>query len=66
MLGASYKTKAMLKSSIGKPLNYIETSMFGPEYKDDGTLYVVGPDPYHARNWYAQVQMRAGKIATVK
>jgi len=65
MLGASYPTKKALKESIGKPLNYIETSAFGAEYKDDGTLTVVGPDPYRKRNWYATVEMEGGKIKKV-
>ena len=50
MMGASYKSKKLLKESIGKPLNYVETSMFGPEYKSTGTFCVVGPSPYE-RKW---------------
>lgn len=54
MLAASYRTKKDLKASIGKPLRYIETSMFGPEFKPGIKLPVVGPSPYE-RKWYAQV-----------
>ena len=43
MMGASYPTKKALKSSIGKPLNYVETSLFGREYTDNGSFCVVGP-----------------------
>ena len=32
MLIFNYKSKKELKENIGKPLNYTETSMFGPEY----------------------------------
>lgn len=64
MMGASYKTKKLLKESIGKPLNYIETSMFGFEYKPDGTFPVVGPSPYE-RKWYATVTMKEGLIFKV-
>ena len=66
MLGASYKTKKELKANIGKPLNYIETSMFGAEYRDNGKFCVVGPCPYTKRTWFAEVVMTDGKISKVK
>lgn len=65
MMGALYATKKALKESIGKPLRYEETSMFGPEYKPDGKFCVVGPSPYN-RKWYAEVTMQNGLIAKVK
>jgi hypothetical protein len=65
MIGASYKTKKALKEAIGQPLHYVETSMFGPEYKPDGKFCVVGPSPYE-RKWYAEVTMKDGKIYSVK
>jgi len=65
MMGASYPTKKALKESVGKPLRYIETSMFGAEYKEDGSFCVVGPDPYTKRTWYATVTMAAGLIEKV-
>ncbi len=64
MMGAIYKTKATLKLAIGQPLRYEETSMFGEEYRENGTFCVVGPSPYK-RVWYAQVTMRDGLIAKV-
>ena len=64
MLGASYKTKKELKASIGKPLRFIETSMFESEYKRTGELYVVGPSPTQ-RKWYAVVSMLNGLISKV-
>ena len=66
MLGASYPTKKALKESIGEPLNYIETSMFGPQYKSNGTFAVVGPDPYRKRSWYATVTMENDLIRKVE
>lgn len=66
MLGANYKTKKELKAAIGKPLDYIETSMFGPQYKENGQIAVVGPDPYHKRSWYATVTMENGLIKKVE
>jgi len=65
MMGASYKTKKELKAAIGQPLRYIETSIFGPEYKADGHFAVVGPSP-EKRVWYAEVTMQAGLIAKVR
>lgn len=38
------------------------TSIFGDEYDGplidapDGNYYVVGPDPYTSRKWYAQIK----------
>ena len=64
MMGASYKTKKDLKAAIGQSLRYVETSMFGLEYRDNGTFCVVGPSPYE-RKWFASVTMKEGKIAKV-
>jgi hypothetical protein len=66
MMGASYANKKALKEAIGQPLKYVETSHFGPEYKADGKLYVVGPCAYTNRKWYAEVFMSNGVIAKVK
>jgi hypothetical protein len=65
MMGAAYKTKKALRESVGKPLRYIETSFFGAEYKADGKLTVVGPDPYNDRRWFATVTMQDGLIVKV-
>lgn len=46
-------------------LRYEETSLFGPEYKANGTFVVVGPSPYK-RNWFAEVTMRGGLIVKVR
>lgn len=64
MLAATYKTKKDLKLAVGKPLRFIETSMMGDEYKDDGKFCVVGPGPYD-RKWYATVVMEKGLIKKV-
>ena len=65
MLGASYKTKKELKENIGKPLRYIETSIFGSEYKPAGTFCVVGPSPTK-RVWFAEVTMQNDVIVKVR
>lgn len=38
MMILNYKSKKQLKENIGKPLDYTETSMFGVEYKSNGTF----------------------------
>jgi len=65
MLGAPYKSKKELKESKGKELRFIETSMFGPEYKENGKLTVVGPCPHTNRKWFASVTMENGLIKGV-
>lgn len=65
MMGALYKTKKDLKAAIGQPLRYEETSLFGAEYRDNGTFCVVGPSP-RERKWFAEVTMVDGKISKVK
>ena len=44
------------------------TSAFGDEYEGlivdapDGNYYVVGPDPFRSRKWYARLSVRGGKV----
>jgi prepilin-type processing-associated H-X9-DG protein len=68
MIIFNYESKKALKESIGKPLRYIETSMFGPEYKDNGTL--TGANRPHithkGREFFANVVMADGLIKSVK
>ena len=66
-LVVNYPSKKALKKSIGKPLRYIETSMFGPEYRDSGTLTVAGRPHItgQKREFFAQVIMVGGKIKSV-
>lgn len=64
MLVATYPTKKRLKESLKKRLNYRETSIFGIEYKSNGTFAVVGPSAYN-RKWYAQVTMENNLIKKV-
>lgn len=63
----NYSTKKELKESIGNPLKYTETSMFGPEYKADGVLTVAHRPQIqgYGREFFAQVTMKAGLIAKV-
>ena len=64
---AVYPSKKLLKESIGKPLNYIETSMFGEEYQANGT-FVVANRPHITRigrEFFATVTMKDNLIAKV-
>jgi len=63
-MAANYKTKKDLKAAVGQPLQYKETSAFGPEFKANGSFAVVGPSPYE-RKWFASVTMVNGLIAKV-
>jgi len=66
MMGASYPTKKKLKESVGKRLRFVETSMFGTEYRSSGDFCVVGPCAYTNRKWYATVTMENDLIKKVK
>lgn len=62
-----YPSKKELKARIGEPLRYIETSLFGPEYRPDGVL-VVANRPHitrMGREFFAQVTMENGLIKKV-
>jgi len=68
MIVFNYSSKKELKSNIGNPLNYIETSMFGAEYLSDGML--TGANRPHitgqGREFFANVTMENGLIKSVK
>jgi len=60
-------TKKVLKSKVGTDARglFLETSMFGPEYRGAGHYPVVGPSPTE-RKWYATVTVDdAGKVVKV-
>lgn len=67
-LVVKYPSKKALKESIGKPLRYIETSLFGPQYQDNGVLTVANRPHItgQGREFFAQVKMQSGLIASVK
>jgi len=68
MLVFNYESKKQLKQNIGKPLHYIETSLFGPEYRSNGML--TGANRPHitgrGREFFANVTMENGLIKAVK
>lgn len=63
-----YPSKKELKTQIGKHLKYIETSLFGPEYRSNGTI-VVANRPHITglgREFFAEVTMENDLIKGVK
>jgi hypothetical protein len=68
MLVFNYESKKQLKENVGKPLRYIETSLFGPEYRDNGII--TGANRPHitgrGREFFANVTMANGLIVSVK
>jgi hypothetical protein len=64
----NYPTKKDLKAAIGQPLDYIETSIFGPEYQPTGFLTVAYRPTYQhlgGREYFARVTMIDGRIVKV-
>ena len=67
MLVLNYASKKELKENIGKPLKYIETSIFGNEYTANGILigsnrpHITG----HKREFYANVTIKNNLIEKV-
>jgi len=64
----NFKTKKECKETLlGKSAAniFLETSMFGKEFKGDGTYPVVGPNP-NIRKWYASITVENGIITVVK
>ena len=67
-LVVKYPSKKVLKESIGQRLKYIETSLFRPEYQDNGTLTVANRPHITGigREFFANVTMESGIIKGVK
>lgn len=68
MIVFNYSSKKELKENVGQRLDYIETSIFGPEYIADGVL--TGANRPHitgkGREFFANVTMQDGLIKAVK
>ncbi len=67
MIVLNYASKKELKKEIGKPLHYIETSLFGSEYVANGSI--TGANRPHitgiGREFFATVLMSDGLIKKV-
>lgn len=63
-----YPSKKELKTQIGKPLKYRETSMLGEEYVRNGVI--TGANRPHltnmGREFFARVTMKDGLISKVE
>ena len=74
MMILNYKSKKALKETIGQPLDYTETSMFGEEFSSDGQFCGCNR-PYSpeypkfeqrkGREFFATVTMKDGLIHKV-
>lgn len=68
MIIFDYPSKKVLKENIGNRLRYIETSMFGQEYRSNGTL--TGANRPHitgkGKEFFANVTMQDDLIIKVK
>lgn len=64
---ANYPTKKECRANIGRRLRYTETSMFGPEYKQNGVLFVCNRPQItgSGREWFGQITMKDGLISEV-
>lgn len=62
-----YPSKKELKSKVGEPLKYTETSLFGPEYRENGMLTVANRPHITGmgREFFANVYMKDGLIEKV-
>ena len=67
-LVVKYPSKKALKESVGKPLRFIETSLFGPEYRPNGFLTVANRPHLTGlgKEFFANVTMTNGLIEKVK
>lgn len=62
------RTKKDLRARVGQQADglFLETSVFGPEFKGAGTYPVVGPSPTE-RKWYATVHVNdIGRVTKVE
>jgi hypothetical protein len=69
MMILNYESKKQLKENIGKELNYTETSMFGKEYKSDGSFCGCNRPSITGngtREFFAEVTMKNNLIERVK
>ena len=64
---ANYPTKKECRANIGRRLRYTETSMFGPEYRQNGVIYVANRPEITGSGhyWDAAITMKDGLISEV-
>ena len=68
MMIVNYVSKKALKLEVGKKLDYTETSMFGLEFKPDGTFCGCNRPSItgiKGREFFASITMKGGLIFKV-
>ena len=65
MIIFDYASKKELSEAHGSPLRYIETSVYGPEYKANGTLIGTTRYMWPHKQRFAKVVMADGLISAV-
>lgn len=70
LLLIGYDSKKELKAHIGKPLDYVETSAFGAEYKANGSFSAAHRPALKVRStgreFFARITMENGLIKKVE
>jgi hypothetical protein len=64
----NFKTKKAFKEAVaaGQDLSYFQYGPFGGNEPTNGTAYFEGPHYPQPHTWYATVQLKDGKIVSVK
>ncbi len=71
MMALLFPTKKAAKEALAArgtlgPEDILETSFFGPEYKDGTKAVVVSLDPERVRNSFAEITISGGRIVKIK
>ena len=63
----NFKTKKELKEAVasGKIITVYQPGPFGPDVRD-GTVFLEGPHYPQPHKWYAQAEVKAGRVIKVK
>lgn len=66
-LVVNYPSKKSCKENIGKKLSFIETSIFGAEYKSNGEITVANRPHItgQGREWFGRITMKNDLIIKV-
>jgi hypothetical protein len=64
----NFQTKKALKDAVasGQPVDVFQSTPAGPAPVPDGISYLEGPHFPQPHSWYAQVEVKSGKIVKVK
>ena len=65
---ALYPSKKNMNEHIGQKLSYTETSLFGPQYRSNGVLYVCNRPQKTGlgKEWFGEVTMENDIIVKVE